>query len=61
MSAFTNGRSMRLSHDGMHISESDWEVFMRHSAAMLAHFEVPERETQEVLSFLTGLKDEIVQ
>ena len=58
---YYNGRDMRLSHDGMHISASDWEVFMRHSAAMLAHFEVPERETQEVLGFFTSLKDEVIQ
>jgi hemoglobin len=59
--AFYNGRSMQLSHDGMHISESDWQVFMQHSAATLAHFDVPTRETDEVLAFFDSLKPEIVE
>lgn len=59
--AFYPGRSMQLSHDGMHISESDWQVFMHHSAATLAHFEVPAQETDEVLHFFDSLKPEIVE
>jgi hemoglobin len=59
--AYYTGRDMRKSHHGMHISASDWDVFMRHSAAMLAHFEIPERETQEVLDFFSSLRDEIVE
>lgn len=57
---FYNGRSMQLSHDGMHISESDWDLFMHHSAATLNHFDVPARETEEVLAFFESLKTEIV-
>jgi hemoglobin len=45
----------------MGISESDWAVFMRHSAATLDHFEVPARERDEVLGFFAGLKGEIVE
>ena len=59
--AFYNGRSMQLSHDGMHISESDWQVFMHHSAATLAHFDVPARETDDVLAFFASLHDDIVE
>jgi hemoglobin len=59
--AFYNGRSMQVSHDGMHISDSDWQVFMRHSAATLAHFDVPATETDEVLAFFDSLKPEIVE
>lgn len=59
--AFYPGRSMQLSHDGMHISESDWNVFMHHSAATLAHFDVPAQETGEVLAFFDSLKSEIVE
>ena len=59
--AYYNGRSMQLSHDGMHINASDWDVFMQHSAATLAHFEVPERETNDVLAFFTSLRDEVVE
>jgi hemoglobin len=59
--AYYTGRDMKTSHDGMHISAHDWEVFMQHTRAMLAHLEVPEHETQEVLDFVTGLKAEIVE
>jgi hemoglobin len=59
--AYYLGRDMRVSHDGMHIDESDWAVFMRHAAAMLEHFAVPERETAEVLAFFSGLRGDIVE
>jgi hemoglobin len=59
--AFYIGRTMKVSHDGMHINESDWEVFMRHSADTLDHFSVPAREKEEVLTFLATLKEEIVE
>jgi hemoglobin len=58
--AYYTGRSMQLSHDGMHISESDWQVFMRHSADTLNHFDVPTRETEDVLAFFESLKGEVV-
>jgi len=59
--AYYTGRDMRLSHAGMQISESDWEVFMEHSRGTLAHFAVPERETQDVLDFFSSLKGDIVE
>ena len=58
--AYYTGRSMQLSHDGMRISSSDWQVFMQHSAATLAHFDVPERETNDVLAFFESLRGEVV-
>ena len=59
--AYYTGRDMKTSHEGMGISASDWDVFMRHSAATLAHFGVPEPETREVLGFFTSLRGEIVE
>lgn len=59
--AYYVGRDMRTSHAGMRISASDWDVFMRHSAATLDHFGVPAREKDEVLAFFTSLRDEIVE
>ena len=59
--AFYVGRDMKTSHDGMRISASDWEVFMRHATATLDHFEVPVREKDEVLAFFASLRGEIVQ
>jgi len=59
--AYYTGRDMLRSHQGMGISAGDWDVFMRHSAAMLEHFAIPERETREVLDFFTSLRGDIVE
>jgi hemoglobin len=58
---YYTGRDMRTSHDGMHIDERDWSLFMHHAAATLDHFEVPPREKEEVLDFFTSLKADIVE
>ena len=59
--AYYNGRDMKTSHEGMQISERDWEIFMQHSADMLEQFQIPARETGEVLGFFDSLKPEIVE
>ena len=59
--AYYTGRSMKTSHEGMHIDERDWDAFMRHAAATLDHFAVPAPEKEEVLAFFTGLKADIVE
>jgi hemoglobin len=38
------GRDMKLSHQGMGITESDWQVFTGHVKATLDSFKVPEAE-----------------
>jgi hemoglobin len=59
--AFYTGRDMKTAHAGMGISGSDWAVFLDHTQAMLAAFDVGERERGEVLGFLDTLKGEIVE
>ena len=59
--AYYTGRDMQTSHDGMHITASDWDVFMRHATATLEHFGVPGQEQEDVLAFFASLKDEIVE
>ena len=59
--AYYHGRDMKTVHTGLGITEREWEIFMGHTRAMLAHLEVPERESQEVLGFLESLKSEVVQ
>src|SRR5215207_10551922 len=59
--AYYTGRDMKTSHAGMGISKGDWDVFLRHTRAMLAHFAVGEREQQEVLASLDSLKGDIVE
>ncbi|WP_449261458.1 group I truncated hemoglobin, partial [Escherichia coli] len=59
--AYYTGRDMKLSHKGMHIDEADWVIFMHHSAATLDHFEVGEREKNDVLGFFESLRTDIVE
>ena len=59
--AYYTGRDMTSSHAGMQISGSDWQVFMKHASDMLEHFQIPDRETSEVLAFLDSLKPEVVE
>jgi hemoglobin len=58
---YYRGRDMVLTHRGMRISESDWNVFLGHAGATLAKFEVPEAEKREVVAFVQSLKKEIVE
>ncbi len=58
---YYKGRNMALSHRGMRISESDWNVFLGHAGATLAKFKVPDAELREVVSFVQSLKKDIVE
>ena len=58
---YYRGRDMALCHRGMRISENDWTAFLGHAAATLAKFQVPEAEQSEVVAFVQGLKQDIVE
>jgi hemoglobin len=58
---YYTGRDMKISHKGMGISESDWQVFLGHVETSLATFEVPAAERAEVLAFVGGTKSDIVE
>ena len=58
---YYRGRDMALAHRGMRITEADWNVFLGHAAATLAKFEVPTAEQSEVVQFVQGLKQDIVE
>jgi hemoglobin len=58
---FYFGRDMKTSHTRLGISEGEWQIFLGHTRAMLAHLNVPERESQDVLGFFESLKADIVQ
>jgi len=58
---FYFGRDMRTSHTRLGITDGEWQIFMGHTRAMLAHLSVPEREGQEVLGFFESLKADVVQ
>jgi len=58
---YYRGRDMLLSHRGMGISESDWNVFLGHAAATLAKFNVAEAEQHDIVAFVQSLKKDIVE
>jgi len=39
---YYKGRVMKLSHQGMRISEGDWTIFLKHADATLKAFNVPQ-------------------
>jgi len=55
------GRNMSTTHVGMRISEADWDRFIEHVRNTLAHFDLPETETNDVQSFIDSTKSEIVE
>ena len=55
------GRDMKTSHEGLGISESDWDVFAKHAVASLEDLGVAQREKDEVLALAASLKADIVE
>jgi hemoglobin len=58
---YYTGRDMKLSHRGLGITDEEWAIFMGHAQATLRRFEVPARESEEVLAFFTSLKGDVVE
>jgi hemoglobin len=56
-----NGRSMKVSHEGLAITEADWNTSVKMLAASLDKFKVPEKEKGELLGAAAALKPDIVQ
>jgi hemoglobin len=54
------GRDMKTAHTGLHITDDDWQSAVKHLTATLDKFKVPDKEKGEVLSAISGLKDQIV-
>jgi hemoglobin len=55
------GRDMKTSHEGLSISESDWQVFVKHTLATLDKFGVQGKEREEFLAAAASLKGDIVE
>jgi hemoglobin len=58
---YYRGRDMKLSHTGMRISESDWNIFLEHADATLKKFHVPQVEYDEVVAFVQSTRADIVE
>ncbi len=55
------GRDMKTSHDGLDISERDWEIFVNHTVATLDSLEVHGKDREDCLVVVDELADEIVE
>ena len=55
------GRDMKSTHQGMGISEADWNKAVGHLVATLDKFKVPEKEKNEFLALASTLKADIVE
>lgn len=58
---YYTGRDMKLSHKGMKISESDWSAFLQHASATMQALQVPKAECDDITTFVSGLKVDIVE
>ena len=54
------GRSMKVSHAGLGITDSDWDAAGKHLVETLNQFKVPQHEQDEVLGAIAALKKDIV-
>lgn len=57
---YYTGRDMKLTHQGMGITESDWTVFLGHASKTMVALKVPQQECDDVVAFVLSLKDDIV-
>ena len=58
---FYTGRSMKVVHTGLGITQSEWNAAVKHLASALDKFKVPQKEKDEVLTMISGLKTDIVE
>jgi len=52
---------MKLAHEGLRISERDYDLLMQHAGTALDKVGVPDREKGEMLSFLASFKKDCVE
>ena len=55
------GRDLKTAHAGLGITESDWNTAVRLLTASLDKFKVGQKEKDEFLAMVTGLKKDIVE
>ena len=55
------GRDMKTSHEGLGITDEEWDRFVRITKEVLNKFKVPAKEQQEFLQLVSPLKSVIVE
>jgi hemoglobin len=58
---FYTARDMKTAHAGLAITGADWDKMLVHLSATFDKFKVPQRERNELLTAVTGLKKDIVE
>ena len=58
---YYTGRDMKLSHEGMKISEKDWAAFFEHAGATMEALSVPQQECDDIVAFVSSLEADIVE
>ena len=58
---FYPGRDMKTSHKGMGIDHDDYAALKTHLVATLEKFKVPERERNDVMTFISSIQNDIVE
>lgn len=58
---YYTGRDMKMTHQGMRISDGDWDVFMGHLNATLDHFALPAAERDDVVNFVQSTRNDMVE
>jgi hemoglobin len=56
-----SGRAMKDTHNGMRISQAEFDLTAGHLAATLKKFKVPKQETKELMAIIGSLKKDIVE
>jgi len=54
------GQDMKTAHTGLGITDDDWNLSVKHLVETLDKFKVPDKEKNEVLGAISGLKGDIV-
>ncbi len=52
---------MKTVHAGLGITESDWQLTVKHLTATLDRFKVAEKERSEISTLFSSLKSDIVE
>ncbi len=58
---YYTGRDMVMTHKGMRISSSDWDIFMRNLDLTLDKFALPAAERADVVAFIESTRAEMVE
>jgi len=54
------GREMKLTHQGMGVTENDWATFMRLTGECMLSMDIPKELRNAVTDFMESLKAEII-